>query len=440
VTRARVRGYTVLIAVSLWSIWLIDMSRPGVVDRLGKVKGTDFIHFYVIGSIARDGAWSELFDARAQNARTQALVNPPPVFIPVESPQTALIMAPVARLPYTAALVVWVVVIVATYALSCRLLLRDCPALAAYPVETIAACAAFPGLFSVVLHGQTSFVGLACMAAAVAALRRGRHFLAGIAIGCLVFKPHWLVAAGAVLLAAGEWRAVAGAAMSAAMQTAVTGASVGVPVTIEYARALQTLPRISRLLEPHSSDSLRGIFSVIVPIEPLALTLYIAAAAGALIVASRTWRSGAPFELRASALVLTTMLVSPHVNTYDLVLLGPVVLLMAAWLQHHAADPRAAKMTWLMATLFVAPLLNSLPPLVRLQLTVTVPIVALYWIRRIAAEAGTTAHFSRGIVAARSEWPIMASPSTSGNASAATPAPSRARLSTSSRSASIAAG
>jgi len=440
VTRKRIRAYAVLIAVSLWSIWLIDMSRPGPVDRLGKVKGTDFIHFYVIGSIARDGAWAELFDARAQYARTRALVDPPPIYLPVESPQSALVMAPVTRLSYTMAFAAWTIVILAAYAAACWMLWRTVPALHRYRVEMVAACAAFPGLFSVVLHGQTSFVVLACVVSAIVAFRRGLPFAAGVGIGCLVFKPHWLAAAGAVLLFAGEWRALAGAAVAGAAQTALAGLVVGMPVMTAYAGALRSVSQIAELLEPHSSDSLRGLFTLLVPLEPLALMQYFAASVAVLIVAARTWRSAAPFELRAAAFVAATLLVSPHVNTYDLVLLGPVVWLTTAWLLHADEDARTTALGWLLAVLFVAPLLNSLPPLIRMQVTVTPLVAVLILIRRIAAEAETAPDFLHAIVPARFEWPTMALPSTSGNASVATHARLPARPSTKSPSASIAAG
>jgi hypothetical protein len=109
----RIRAYATIIAVCIWTVWSIDMSRPGPIDRLSKVKGTDFVHFYVLGSIARDGAWAELYDMRARHARTVAIVQDGPemVHLPIESPQTALVMAAVAAFPYTRAFQVWVAII-----------------------------------------------------------------------------------------------------------------------------------------------------------------------------------------------------------------------------------------------------------------------------------------------------------------------------------------
>jgi hypothetical protein len=381
VTRKRVRAYATLIALCLWTIWLIDISRSGPIDRLGKVKGTDFIHFYVIGSIAREHAWPQLFDANAHYARTQAMVADPPLFLPIESPQTSLIVAPFTRLPYSAALLAWVAVILTTYIGCCWALWRDCVPLHQYRREVVAACAAFPGIFSVVLHGQTSFLGLACVVGFLAALRRRRRFVAGCALGLLVFKPHWLLAAGAVLLVIGEWRAIAGAATAGAVQTAATWAAVGSPVMAGYFNALRELPGISELLEPRPGDSLKGFVKLFVGSEPVTLALYAAAAVTTLIVAARVWRSHAPFELRAPALVLAMMLVSPHANTYDLVLLGPVLMLTATWLEQRQSDRRPIAMVWLIVALFFAPLAVSLPAFLRLQFSVTsmAALLLLLW-------------------------------------------------------------
>lgn len=349
------------------------MSRSGPIDRLSKVKGTDFVHFYVLGSIARSGAWTDLYDMRAQTALTRAIVpqNPDIVYVPIESPQTALLMAPVATLNYTSAFLVWVAIIIATYIGCCWAMWRDLPHLHARRAETIAVAAAFPGLFSVVLHGQTSFVALACVVAALIALRRGAKSVAGLALGLLVFKPHWLVAAGAVFLFAREWRVVAAAAGAAAAETAVTFVCVGASAMAAYSNALRALPRIADLLEPRASDSLKGFFQVLLPGDAAPLALYAGSAVTTLVLTARVWRSEAAFEIRGAALVLAMILVSPHVNPYDLILLAPVLFLTSAWLEQSREESTNRLFAPLLAILFCCPILVALPALIRLQFTVT---------------------------------------------------------------------
>src|SRR6187200_3372983 len=116
-TRKRVRVYASLLAITLWSVWLVDISGPGVVDRLGKIKGTDFLQFYVAGSLVRDGRTDLLYDVRSFYARAQAVAGTSheTLFVPVQSPQTAFAFAPLAAVGYTSALAIWLAVAVLLY-------------------------------------------------------------------------------------------------------------------------------------------------------------------------------------------------------------------------------------------------------------------------------------------------------------------------------------
>ncbi len=395
ITLKRLRAYSTIIAVCIWTIWVVDFSVAGPIDRLGKVKGTDFLHFYVTGSLARDGHWDQLYDVRAQYSSAQAIAptSSDTLFIPIESPQVALLFAPLAALRYLVALAVWLAAIVVLYAGSCAMMWRECRALHPHRSLVVAIGAAFPGFYSVVLHGQLSGLALVCVTAALFALRRGWTLTAGLALGLLVFKPHWVVAAAAVFLAAREWRVVAGVALGAVAQLAVTLAVVGAPVIADYGRALRSLPRIAALLEPRPDDSLRSFFKLFVPSEPSAFALYGAAALATIIVASRIWRGRAPLEIRYSAVVLALILISPHVGAYDLILLAPVYFLMANWLARSVDARHGAALTGLLCASFMAPLCGGLPAVIRIQLSVGAMAGLLFVLSR--------AEHDRGVVGAR---------------------------------------
>src|SRR5881392_2088306 len=65
-TAKRIRMYGLLLAVCLWTIYAVDISTPGLRDRYGLVKGTDFLHFYTLGGLALRGRGDLLYDMRAQ--------------------------------------------------------------------------------------------------------------------------------------------------------------------------------------------------------------------------------------------------------------------------------------------------------------------------------------------------------------------------------------
>ena len=384
-TLERLRGYATVIAICLWTIWSVDFAIEGPIDRLGKVKGTDFLQFYVIGSVAHEHRWDDLYDMRVQSASTQALAptSHETLFVPVQSPQMALLFAPLAVHGYTVALAMWLAATVLLYGACCLLMWRECKALHVHGYVVAASCLAFPGLFSVVIHGQMSGVSLTCLVAALLALRRGRKFAAGLALGLLVFKPHWALTAGAVFLVAREWRVVAGIAIAAIGEVALTYAVVGWPVMNAYWRVLRSLPGIAELLEPRPGDSLEGLFQAFALSAPVAFALYAVSALATLVLTARIWRSPASFEVRGSAVVLALVLTNPHVYAYDLLLLAPVYFLLSNWLVESAFDYSTRALPALLCLLFLAPLLAALPSVVRLLFSVGMPAAILLVLWRV---------------------------------------------------------
>ena len=251
-TRARIRGYSIVIAAVLWTMWAIDMSRPGPIDRLGTLKGTDFLQFYVGGSFAREGRLADFYDVDVLHARAVALVpaSRDTLYLPIQSPQTALAFAPLAALPYGAAVAIWLATIVAIYTASCWWIWRRCTWLRPYRSGGDRGRGGVPGLYSTMLNGQTSVIALAAVTSAVVALERGRRVAAGVALGCLAFKPHWCAAAVVVFVVAREWRVAASAVASAGAQFALAWAAAGSGAMIGYARILRSMQRIGDLLEP----------------------------------------------------------------------------------------------------------------------------------------------------------------------------------------------
>ena len=198
-----------------------------------------------------------------------------------------------------------------------------------------------------------------------------------LALGLLVFKPHWAFAAGLVFLFIRQWRALVGLVLGAIAETAATFGVVGTSVMTDYWRTLRTLPTVTMLLEPRPVDSLKGYLQAFTSSQAVALSGYAVASLVTLCVAARIWNSDVAFEVRASALIIAMVLVNPHVNAYDLVLLAPVFLLMSAWLINLTGSVQRPFLSWALGALFISPLLTGLPALVRLQFSVGAMAVIL---------------------------------------------------------------
>jgi hypothetical protein len=384
-TLKRVRRYALLVAVALWTVLAVDYATQGPLDRLGKIKGTDFVQFYASGSLVLAGHSDRLYDFDTLEAAIRHAVPAAreTIYVPMQSPQLLFALTPFAALPYTAAVTIWMLVIAGLYAVACRTFWTRSANLHGHRREVTYCAVAFPGLYATVLHGQPSVFAPLALAFAFGALERDRRFGAGLAAGCLVFKPHWVIAAGIVFLAAREWRVIAGLCASALLQLGVALLVAGPRLFLAYVTTLGSIGRLGDVLEPRPGYALRSLFSVLAPNPIVAFACYGLAALLVAVIAARIWRSSADFDLRASAVLLAIVLVNPHVFEYDLIVLTPVFFYLANAMAGGTAPGLSGRTwSWVIAALFVAPVLTAVPPIVRLQFSATAmtAILVQIWI------------------------------------------------------------
>src|SRR5208282_391514 len=118
-------------------------------------------------------------------------------------------------------LVIWLAISSLAYGLCCYAVWRACPRLRNEGRTVLLLAIAFPGFFHLIVWGQTSAMALACFTVAFFLLRDERPLLAGLALGCLIFKPQLGIAAAFVFAYMRAWRVIAGGVLSAAAQLAV---------------------------------------------------------------------------------------------------------------------------------------------------------------------------------------------------------------------------
>jgi hypothetical protein len=359
----RLRAHGLVLAVCLWGTYVWLMTAPGLHDRNGLVKGTDFLHFYTLGSLALEHQGADLYDMTAQSALVEQRVPQAGrmVFVALYGPQVSLLFALLAMLPYTAALVLWLTGSALLYGVCCYAIWRTCSGLRSDGWLVFLLALAYPALFHLMAWGQTSALALACFTVAYLALRSGHKFSAGLAIGCLMVKPQLGLAAAFVFVAAGEWRVVSGAALSAATQLSIGWAYYGTAVMRDYFFRLVHVREVMPQLEPrlYQMHSLRAFWSLALPSPQAACWIYAASAMIVLYLTLSFWKSPASLTLRFSVLLLATVLVSPHLTVYDLVILAPAFLLLADWARGRS------DVSWLGSLLYASYILPLAGPLAR---------------------------------------------------------------------------
>lgn len=363
----RLRAHGILLAVALWSIYIWTLSTSTLRDRNGNLKGTDFLHSYTLGTLALEHRSSDLYNINAQ-ARLAAQRVPDATgirYLPLYPPQVSILFAPLARLSYGWALALWWSLTAVLYGVCCYAVWRSCSNLRTHGGTVAVLAAAFPAFFHLIAWGQTSALALACFTLMLFLLRNGKNFFAGLALGCLVFKPQLGLAAAVVFGAIGAWKIVAGAVLSAVAELSMGAVYYGTDSVREWLRTMVNVRLLLPLLEPrpYQTHCLRTFWSMLLPWSHAAFVFYVLSAGAILALTIGVWRRSGHFALRYSALVFATVLVSPHLTVYDLVILAPAFLLLADWLIAREPQEQGCPMG---ITLYAVYLLPLLGPYIRL--------------------------------------------------------------------------
>ncbi len=387
-TAKRLRAHAIILGACLWSFYAWNLATPGLRDRSGNLKGTDFLHFYMLGSLAVAHRGADLYDLNAQAAfATQHVPQAAGLrYLPLYPPQVSILFAPFAYLSYGWALAAWWSLSAAIYGICCFTVWRACPNLREHGGTAFLLAVAYPAFFHLIAWGQTSALALACFTAMFFGLRARHDFAAGLALGCLIFKPQLGLAAAVIFLSLGARKIIVGAVLSAMAQLAVGVFYYGVEPLRQWLRALTNVGAVMPWLEPkpYQTHSLRTFWSMILPWPDLALALYVLSAVAVLVTVIIVWKRAleTALALRYSTLLLATALVAPHLTVYDLVILAPVFLLLADWM---ARQPNASPPRWLGTLLYLVYALPLLGPLARwthIQLSVIAMAACVYLIWR----------------------------------------------------------
>lgn len=329
----RVRRFVALLGVVTWAVLLLNLLRPGPLGWNGHIKGEDYAHFYALGRLAAEGRADLLYDTRGQTTYLAQAIpgTPPTVFVPVYGPQVALLFRPLAAVPYIPSLVLWSAITIAGFFACCLATLRWCPNLTMHRRDVLLLAAASPALWQLVLHGQTSIVAMASLTSGLLLLRARRDVLAGAVLGVLFYKPQFALTIGAVLVCTGRWKAVAAMGATTLLQLGGAWMAFGLPTLGAYARMIQRLPTLTYLIEPklYLMHSLKAFFSLLPGIRTAAVPLSLAASVAALVLIVRHWRAARDERLGVAALLIGTLLISPHTSVYDLVIVAPALMLLA---------------------------------------------------------------------------------------------------------------
>jgi len=351
VNAGRVRlACSLLLAATILSYAVLLATAHGTLDAMGRPIGTDFSDVYAAGWMADHGRaaaawlWPDHYAVQQAIHRSKAV----PFYGWHYPPPFLLIAALLATLPYLAALALWQGATLAGAAAVARTIVPG--------RGTTLAVLAAPASFVCLGHGQNAFLTASLLAGGLWLLDR-RPWLAGLLLGCLVYKPQFAVLLPVVLIAAGNRRAFLGAAVSSLALVATTLAIWGWPVWHAFADSLPITRAIVIESGQTGWEKIVSAFAMVrawdAPV-PLAYAVQGCVSALAIVGAAVAARWASP-AVRGAVVCGAALLSTPYALDYDLVILGGAFCFLVA-------DARARGwLTWeksVLALAYAAPLVG----------------------------------------------------------------------------------
>ena len=210
----------------------------------------DFVYFYGIGQLANEHSAAKLYDYASQlkifneiEPLRDGVWGPSPY-----PPFVALFFAPIARLPFRVAYLLWFGISLALFLFGIRAAVKG-----TFPKERLKGSLAFcfalaypPFLMNTLMNGQLASVAVFCVGLAIALERRSKPILSGLALSVLTYKPTLLILLLPMLLLTRRFKALVGFVTGAAILVLVSTAFMGVQVWPVYTDFLRRFSKLSQ--------------------------------------------------------------------------------------------------------------------------------------------------------------------------------------------------
>jgi hypothetical protein len=349
VTAGRIRRFALLsLLATIAMVAYLFLTAHGTIDSFGRPLGTDFSNVWTAGRMALEGraplAWDWPTHFAAQQAAHHKADIPfygwhyPPPFL--------LVAMLLALLPYVSALIVWQASTLVFALITVRRILPQ-------PGTTLAAIGA-PVVLVCLGHGHNGFLTAALLGGGLFHLDR-RPFVAGLLLGCIVYKPQFGLVLPVMLLLGGHWRAIGGALLSAGMLCVLTLALWGWPV---WAAFIHSLPLTQSVIIEQGATGWEKIQSAFSAARnwgatiPWAWGVQTATTIIAVIGTVAVSRGARP-SVRNAMVVAAALLSTPYLLDYDLVPLGMAIAFLVADGRKHGFLPYEKS---LLAFVWIVPL------------------------------------------------------------------------------------
>jgi len=330
----RVPLFVWLVVAGLAVCWigLGSLMLPGA-------RAGDFLNLYTGARLALEGNFADLHNVDVQLERERRILPGLPALLPfVRPPFYALLLAPLAMLPYGTAFICWITVQV--------LLLCGCMA---WALKRFGPDALVFGMLYLppplgIASGQDCVEMLVLFILAYELTQRHKPFTAGAALAVMLFKFHLILLWPLALLVQRRWRMLGGFCAMAAGEIGLSLWLSGMRGTTTYVALLRNKSLDHLAPSPQLMISYQGMLANLDIQAPWAVYALIAAVVLIFLWVART----APLWRLFALTALASLFIAPHVYAYD-----GTLLLLPIWLIIFTSVQPATRIA---ATLFSTPM------------------------------------------------------------------------------------
>jgi hypothetical protein len=301
------------------------LSQCWIYEPTGLLAPTDFVNVWAAGKLVLDGTPALAYDWDIQKQVEVALLGQDFVgYFAWHYPPPFLFVASfLAQFPYAVAFAGWMAVSFVPYAAVVRRIVGR-------PFGWMLA-GAVPMVLCNTVVGQNGFLTAALIGGTLYFLPV-RPILAGVCLGLLSYKPQYGVLFPLVLIAAGHWRVFFSAAITVVALALVSWLAFG---TDAWKAFFQWMPTFSQAFLSDGKatwwklQSLYSLLRFLGAPESAAWMVHWVFTASVATVVVLIWRSRVPYTLKAASLAAATLLVTPYLFMYDMMVLAiPVAFLV----------------------------------------------------------------------------------------------------------------
>jgi len=311
-------GSTVAVAYAIRLAWRL-FQHQWYLASYSKHGCIDFAWMWVSGAVARSSDPALVYKASAWSAAWRILTGLDDCKFAANGlgyPPTYLFFTyPLGLMPYSTAFAVWLVATLLLY-------LAAVYAIIPRPAAVIAALTPYTVIINALL-GQNGFLTAGLIGLSLAFMER-RPWLSGVFLGLLTGKPHLGIIFPFALLAARNWRTLASATATSVILGAAAAMAFGYHGWPSFIHSV--VGRNADLVD--DPQDLVSVFSFLVTAgvsARISWAVHLAVAVAIAAAVCAVWANPVSHSLKAAALCVASVTVTPYVLTYDLCILSIAV-------------------------------------------------------------------------------------------------------------------